>query len=180
MNYSFLALVLTCLLPVTALALDSDQVFVTVDVNESAPSVTFTWDEQTDGVDIQVSRREIGQVGPAAWNPLATIAHPNVSYTDSSLQSGIAYEYKVYREYVSGDISWAASYIAVGVAAELVETRGRMLLLVEAGMGQALAPELAELEMDLVGDGWEVIRKDLPRDGDLHPDSVRACCCPAD
>ncbi|MFW5828966.1 MAG: Ig-like domain-containing protein, partial [Planctomycetota bacterium] len=168
------ALVLICLVPLAAMAVDGKEIFVAVDVDEAAPSVTFTWDAQVDGVEIHVVRRQIGQVEPSTWNPLAVIDHPDTSYTDASLQPGIAYEYKVYRPYVSSDISSAASYIAVGVQAELVEQRGTMLLVAEESMAQALGPELTQLEMDLVADGWRVIRKDVPRAGDLHPESIRA------
>ena len=161
-------------LPLVGSAVDSDEIFVEVSVDETAPAVTFDWDEQAEGVRVEISRRVIGETGLAAWNALGTVEHPVSEFTDTSLQNGVAYEYKVYRPYIQNVIGPAASYVAVGIEAPLVEDRGRMLLLVEEEMGTRLAPELARLEMDLVGDGWEVIRKDFGRDGLVHPDSVRA------
>ncbi|MFP4358371.1 MAG: Ig-like domain-containing protein, partial [Puniceicoccaceae bacterium] len=162
------------LFPFAASAVSSDQIFVEVAVDEAAPSVTFDWDEQTDGVRVEISRRVIGETGVASWNALGTVDHPDRTFTDSTLQSGVAYEYKIHRPYIADVVQAAASYVAVGIEAPLVEDRGRMLLLVEEEMGARLAPELARLEMDLVGDGWEVIREDFPRDGIAHPDSVRS------
>lgn len=45
----------------------------------------------------------------------------------------------------------------------MIEDRGIMLLIVDNTMAAPLATELARLEQDLVGDGWQVIRKDVPR-----------------
>lgn len=45
------------------------------------------------------------------------------------------------------------------------DDRGIMLLLVDNTMAAPLANELARLEQDLIGDGWQVIRRNVPREG---------------
>jgi len=155
-------------------AVDNDKIFVGVSTDEAAPSVTFSWDEQTTDVSVQISRRTIGSTGTSSWNLLGTVDHPQATYTDTTLQTGVYYEYKIYRPYLSGVVDAAASYIAVGVEAPLVEQRGKMILLVEEDMAAALPGELSQLELDLAADGWEVIRHDFGKDGVVHPDTVRA------
>jgi hypothetical protein len=44
-----------------------------------------------------------------------------------------------------------------------VDSRGKVILLVESGVAAGLAFELERLQQDLVGDGWEVLRHDVAR-----------------
>src|SRR5262249_42875580 len=50
------------------------------------------------------------------------------------------------------------------------EQRGRVILFVDDSVAAALSAELARLKSDLVGDGWTVLRHDVPR----HNDAVWA------
>ena len=52
----------------------------------------------------------------------------------------------------------------MGLDAPAVEDRGTLLLLVDESHAEALAGELAQLNEDLIGDGWKVIRHDVRRE----------------
>ena len=54
-------------------------------------------------------------------------------------------------------------YIYAGIQAPLVEYRGKVVLVVDNTFTSSLALELARLQQDLVGDGWTVLRHDVPR-----------------
>jgi hypothetical protein len=57
----------------------------------------------------------------------------------------------------------AEGWIWAGAEVPAVESRGRLILAVDATMASPLAQELQRLESDLIGDGWEVVRTDISR-----------------
>jgi hypothetical protein len=74
---------------------------------------------------------------------------------DPQLSVGATYEYEVGRKTA-----------IVSLQGRPVERRGRAILLVDETMTRPLANELEELRSDLVGDGWTVLRHDVPRHDD--------------
>jgi len=98
----------------------------------------------------------------AAWTKLTATPLPVdvARFADTAVAAGIAYEYRV----ISTTRPAAHGFVSSGIALPAVEDRGRLLLLVEAEIGKALAPELAQLASDLAGDGWAVVRHDVARD----------------
>ena len=82
------------------------------------------------------------------------------SFIDKKVKPGIQYEYRV-DGLASGYVG--RSYICSGIELPLVEDRGAVLLLAESSVASALADELRQLKLDLIGDGWQVIRRDVSR-----------------
>lgn len=58
-------------------------------------------------------------------------------------------------------VEWSA-----GVRMPPVEDRGTVALLVDETLAGALHPELGRLEQELIGDGWNVLRRNVPRHDD--------------
>jgi len=114
---------------------------------------------------LNVVRRRLSPDSP--WDVLAT-HHTALSYTDTSpsLVLGRTYEY---------DVSGRTLLVALRSAP--VDQRGRVLLLVDETLAPALAPQLERLHRDLVGDGWQVARHQVPRHDDRAWD--RAAINPA-
>lgn len=56
--------------------------------------------------------------------------------------------------------------LVAGVRLPPIEDRGAVALLVDETLAGRLRPELMRLERELVGDGWKVIRRDVPRHDD--------------
>jgi hypothetical protein len=54
-----------------------------------------------------------------------------------------------------------------GIQCKEVEYRGKLILLVDSTFVQDLEKELLRLEADLIGDGWEVLRKDIARNASV-------------
>ena len=94
----------------------------------------------------------------STWTTLVT-NYTTWGYTDTNVNIGQRYEYNV-----------AGRYILAAVNATPVEYRGRIILLVDNTMTNTLATELGQLTSDLVGDGWTVLRHDVPR----HDEAVWA------
>jgi hypothetical protein len=80
---------------------------------------------------------------------------------DTSVSVGVAYEYAITK---SPEPAWPVSgYILAGIKAPLVDSRGKILLLVDNTFSTSLQPELDRLRQDLAGDGWTVLRYDVSR-----------------
>lgn len=102
------------------------------------------------------------------WSEGVTVAGDVTSIVDENVEAGKIYEYQVVRHGVGYT---GYGYIAVGLDAPLVDSRGRVVLVVDRTIAERLTNELRRLEADLVGDGWLVTRKDVARDA--SPAEVR-------
>lgn len=126
------------------------------------PSITLnwpTWPTKT----LQgwvIYRRTLEQPG---WDSaVASLPKGANTWTDNTVQAGVCYEYRIAK--IDTSVSNSNGYIYSGVDVPLPEDRGRVLLLVDQTYSQALSGELSQCVMDLVGDGWEVVRKDITSD----------------
>jgi len=125
----------------------------------SPPAIHLSWvqDDLAIPASYVVSRK-----APSAnsWTQLITLSGTVTSWTDSSVSVGTPYEYQVFKQ-ASGYTGYG--YVYAGINVPLTESRGKVLLVVDNSFSASLAPELARLQQDLVGDGWSVVRIDVPR-----------------
>lgn len=132
-----------------------------------APRVVITWANDGKAAKWTVYRRPAGTQGWDNWGagtdvPKAADSFGVVSWTDTKVELGAAYEYRVEKTANDGGEYTAQGYLLVGVEEKPVEGRGKLLLLVDNRFTETLGPELARLAQDLAGDGWEVLRRDVP------------------
>jgi len=134
-----------------------------------APKIVLSWIADAGATSWTVSRRGTNAAGGTGdWSTLATLPAGSTSHTDTSVARGNAYEYRI----VKVGPHRGKGYILAGIEAPLLESRGKVILLVESGLAAALAQELRLLEQDLAGDGWEVLRHDVEKS--LTPPRVKA------
>ena len=140
-----------------------------------SPKITLSLDNMLSGSTNIIYRRILGETG-SVWGPaLTSLVYPSASYVDTNIVAETLYEYKVYSPAFNGIVYPAvASYAVAGVEAPLVEGRGKIILVVDNTLTNALAAELTLLEQDLTGDGWQVIRHDSPRHGTGTPEDLKA------
>jgi hypothetical protein len=79
---------------------------------------------------------------------------------DTSVSVGTSYEYQIHKT-CSGYVGFG--YLYSGINVPLVESRGKILLIVDNTYTTNLSSELTRLQQDLAGDGWTVIRHDVSR-----------------
>ena len=130
-----------------------DQIF-TVTPSFGPDSITFNWDDAVT-VEGEIYRRDLGTRDWPA--PIGVLTVGSNSYTDATIEVGKAYEYRF-------EHSDLYAYLASGVDLPLADDRGKVILLVDQTVAGPCAAELGILTKDLVGDGWEVVRHDVPRD----------------
>ena len=147
--------------------------FNVVSTVTAAPSVQFDWVAQNAGSSVKFYRRVLaatgsagGSGGLASFSLRGTIAAPTNTFTDTGLASGAQYEYYIERTDNSLTLTTYALRVVVTTGSPLEDVRGAVLLVVDDTMSAPLAEELKQYEMDLVGDGWSVVRMDSPRHSD--------------
>lgn len=131
---------------------------VSAEVQSSPPRIRLEWPADPNATGYTIHKKSKTET---AWQPIAALPGSAVSYTDAAVALGGAYEYQILRS-TSLDYT-GTGYIYAGIQAGPVESRGKILLLVDSTHRDALAAELERLVWDLRGDGWIVIRHDIPR-----------------
>ncbi len=128
-------------------------------VQASPAQITLSWPQDTNGTP---SSYTVYRKAPndSNWGSGTTLAGGTTTYTDNNVTTGIAYEYQIVK---AASTYTGYGYIETGVDVPLVDSRGKMILIVDNTMSTPLANELAQLQQDLVGDGWTVIRHEVSR-----------------
>lgn len=150
----------------------------------SSNSICLVWATNYYRQTLRVSRR-IYTNHPSAWQnwvELHAITNPALArgaseYCDTNVSSGIHYEYQIsalITNYVCSQYTtngyWDYQYISTGTEVPLRDQRGKLVLLIESSLATPLAPELARLEQDLIGDGYQVFRHDVAASEVTAPD----------
>lgn len=126
----------------------------------SPASITIRWPAKP--VPQITVRRKL--LADANWGPAVTLAGSATSYTDTSVQPSIAYEYEFQAVIQENPRETAYGYICAGANVPLDESRGKVMLVVDNRFAAALSSELETLRKDLIGDGWKVVRRDVSPD----------------
>ena len=128
---------------------------VTATVQKSPPAIALHWPADASASSFTVYRKAPSS---SAWgSPIANLAGSATGYTDHAVSVGVAYEYWV----SSG--AGAAGYVLSAIELPLVESRGKVVLIVDSTYAASLTSELDRLASDLAGDGWIVLRHDVAR-----------------
>ncbi len=130
---------------------------LTASVQENPSQIILSW-PSTNATNIKIYRK-LDKNDPSFGNPIATISGTATQYVDDAVELGKEYEYRVEKGYSNYT---ANGYVLSGINVLPKEIRGQIILLVEASMATPLQEELMTLEKDLVGDGWTVVRHDVP------------------
>jgi Bacterial Ig domain len=140
-----------------AAAVSDYAVRVSATVQTNPPRITLSWaaDPSATGYTRYRKLRDVTD-----WGTGVALGASATNYVDSSVAVGGAYEY-----WVAKDASTysADGYIYAGMEVPLVESRGKVVLLVDNTYARSLSNELARFQQDLVGDGWTVLRHDVAR-----------------
>lgn len=125
---------------------------ITAFVSTNPASVTLNWLNPA-AANLLVQRRTKGQGGNSWIQLLNAPNSTQTSLTDNAVAVGQTYEYVIQRV---TNIN-AFGYAHVALEAPVTDSRGKVILFVDADIAAPLAPELERLKNDLVGDGWQII-----------------------
>ena len=165
------ALLILCGLPVVALAddefaLKNSVIVVRATAEETPPRITLEWPRTAVSGGFTIYRKAVEADSWAA--PLATLTDAQATrFVDETAVPGTCYEYML--ETIADlpaprqQTAKARGFLASGIALPAIDARGTVILLVDDTMAAPLAGELERLEQDLIGDGWSVVRHEVPR-----------------
>lgn len=136
----------------------------------SPPAVSLSWSGSGTHTIYRTTGIGLPQGGgstSSSWgSPIATVS--GSSWVDSTVVAGgPGYEYRVVSS-STGNIG----YVFAGVAKPVVDGRGAVVLVIEDSLIDPLACELDRLQVDLIGDGYRVLR--LPVSRSDTPAQVRS------
>lgn len=133
-------------------------------VSDTTPHIVLTW---TQRVQSNITAQKIHRrlKGTTTWTKQADLTTTQTTYTDSTAQPNVEYEYWMERNLTGLTPNVAMGYLSAGVKVAEVHTRGVLLLVIDDTMLTPLAPEIAQLKLDLAGDGWTVQQITAPRTG---------------
>lgn len=121
------------------------------------PRITLSWKPLASATRYRVTRKTLEA---STWGDEVLLPGEASEFADTNVVVGASYEYHVWRLAADHD---SHAYIYAGIEAPLTEFRGKVLLMVDNTYTSRLGAELAVLEQDLVGDGWTVVRHNVPR-----------------
>lgn len=130
------------------------------EVSTNPLSITLKWNADSRATNYIIYRKDAEN----QWTPLTNLPSTAFSFTDINVEKGIFYEYKIIREGIENNKAFRGiSYILSGIEIPPAENRGGLILLVDSSLAQPLTNEIRRLELDLTGDGWNVIRREIQR-----------------
>jgi hypothetical protein len=149
-------------------------------VTSSSAQIQLDWplDAQDDYLvtEYNIYRQILGS--DSGWgSPIATLGGSVTGFVDNTVSAGTEYEYQINALNMYGGIV-ATQDIDAGIELPAVENRGTVILIVDntfttdSTSSTDLTPEIQQFEQELIGDGWNVIRNDVPESD--TPQEVKA------
>src|SRR6267378_3939742 len=132
---------------------------VSATVQASPAQITLNWPQDQYMVpnSYTIYRKALAD---SSWNSLASLPGTATSYMDNNVVVGAGYEYQVVK---ASSAYTGYGYVYSGINLPMIDSRGKLLLVVDNTYASSLTTELARLQQELIGDGWSVIRLDVSR-----------------
>ncbi|MEI7729440.1 MAG: Ig-like domain-containing protein [Verrucomicrobiota bacterium] len=130
--------------------------------SDTPPYITLRWSHRQSGyiTNYTVARKAKADT---SWTVLTNLSATTTSFADYTAALNTPYEYRVARYYTNFSPTDVYGYLYAGVRVPMTEARGTLLMFVDQSMTNSLAPEIDLTFRDLIGDGWQVLRYDVPR-----------------
>lgn len=127
--------------------------------NVNKPKIILSWSVDTLALEYTIRwKYKHNEV----WSePIAELPSTAADFTDSNIRSGTGYEYQIKKKLSTPNDAFA--YVYTGINLPVNERNGKLILFVDETITSQLDYELTRYIYDLTGDGWEVIRHDVPR-----------------
>jgi len=138
--------------------------------------VIINWNLDSNAKEYIIKRKLLND---KKWSkPLAELDSTALRFVDSTIEPGTGYEYYLKKKSViytdtTNYIYEGFSYIYAGYQLKDPDYKGRLLLLVDNTISQPLNKEINSFIYDLTGDGWNVVRTDVPRTEEFDGNSVK-------
>ena len=141
-------------------------VLIRANIDSINHRITLRWQNDTSAYDYLIYKK---LKKDTLFGAPIDILDKNVLTFSDTLLPNVSVEYKIEKEL---KFSSGFGYINAGYQIEEIHHRGKALLLVDETQYSQLYPELLQLKLDLIADGWNVKIKQAPRANDFDKDKV--------
>jgi hypothetical protein len=157
MKYNFYLYISVCLSAICvnsqAQTLKAAAVPVSAVVSKSPAQIKLRWPRDTGATRYQVFRKTKSET---TWGTaLDSLQLTDTTYTDNLVVAGSAYEYKID---ATKTPEHTFGFIYAGIEIPAIESRGKIMIVVDTTYKAEFWPEFLRLEEDMRGDGWMVHR----------------------
>ncbi|MCX6350403.1 MAG: YCF48-related protein, partial [Bacteroidetes bacterium] len=128
-------------------------VLLTAAIQKSPAKITLNWVSDPNADEYSVYKK---LPADTVWTFMNKLSGTTNTWADNSVSVGNLYEYQVAKK---TPILSAYGYISSGIEIAETDYRGIMLLIVDSNYDGYLSKELSQYENDLIGEGWQVVRK---------------------
>jgi hypothetical protein len=139
---------------------ETDPKFYAVEVSAAVqavpPEIRLSWPGDPNATAYTVYRKFPDE---SSWGAGTTIPGNATGHVDRDVAVGSVYEYQIIKS--TGRGYEGHGYLCAGIQVPLVDSRGKVILVVAGTHALELAGELERLQEDLAGDGWIVLRRDV-------------------
>lgn len=155
--YHFAILLLFSTYQVAAQVSSDAAVLLTASIDTTLPSITLHWPADPEATSYLVYKKAKGE---GSWTEsFGPLAGSDSTFTDLNVVADSAYEYGI-DKYMPTALAFG--YLNGGWNIHAAGYRGRLILLVRSNLADSLATEIERLMRDISGDGWSVVRHDIP------------------
>ena len=130
---------------------------ISVRTQTNPPAITLTWIQNPYMVANTFNTVNRKFKNDTTWTPIAMLGYTATNFTDTNVVVGTGYEYSVVSDVPFSSSGEAYGYIYAGINLPLVDSRGKVELIVDNTFSNSLAGPIAQLQQDLVGAGWTVL-----------------------
>ena len=123
----------------------------------SPPQISLNWqtDSGANATNFTIYRKLLGATN---WGTALTTTASTVSnYVDSTVSTATAYEYWIHAGVNTLTYFSADAFICSAIQYPEVDSRGTVILIIDDRFQTSLATQFAQLQSDLLGDGWNYI-----------------------
>ena len=130
---------------------------ITASVQTTPPVITLKWRPISGDTAYWVFKKAKSDL---SWgSAIADLPSTDTVFSDSAVVADSAYEYNV----IAFCTSWYASgYIFAGIQNPPLHDKGTIAVLVDTSFSDSCATGISQLMADLSGDGWRVLRHEIP------------------
>ncbi|NOT36597.1 MAG: T9SS type A sorting domain-containing protein [Saprospiraceae bacterium] len=131
-------------------------ILVQATVQENPPRIILNWVRDTANGGYTICRKS--KYDRSWTDSLARLSPSSVSWTDTTVKTGIAYEYKIIKSlpafpYGNGAPNFGTGFIYSGIRVPPLHHRGTCLVVIDNSFKQLLAIEISRLMEDIEADG---------------------------
>ncbi|MFC2131074.1 T9SS type A sorting domain-containing protein [Bacteroidota bacterium] len=151
---------------------------------DPSPQIKISWEKHPYAKSYEIRRKNFGDAF-FSNNALAQLDTGTTFFVDDNVMTGHEYEYEVRAIYLAkqdpifvgdtiGIYDFAATgYIYSGIDVDVKSNFDKCLLLIDENIADALPGEISRLEMDLVQEGWHLVKRYVPRTEEFDGDAVK-------